>query len=131
MCAQSLKTITNIGHKEDTDKRVSKDMAHYLTRGINKGSKEETALRIQETKNITEEREIQITKSINNPKYIIWDSETDTSSGVHRPDLIIAHVLEVDDTHNYEKSLLSTHMFERYNCVQEFCLWLFKKGKCN
>ena len=86
-------------------------MAHYLTRGINKGSKEEITLRIEASKDKSDEKQMQITNSINNPKYIIYDFEPDTSSGVHKPNLCIVNVLEIDDTHNYEKSLVSSHIF--------------------
>jgi hypothetical protein len=123
VCSDS-KDINKHNHKEDTDTRVSKDMAHYLTRGINKGSKEEIEMRIEASKDKSDEKQLQITKSINNPKYIIYDFEADTSTGVHKPNLCIVNVLEIDDAHNYEKSLISSHIFEGYNCLQDFCLWL-------
>ena len=69
-------------------------------------------MRIEASKDKSDEKQLQITKSINNPKYIIYDFEADTSSGVHKPNLCIVNVLEIDDAHNREKSLISSHSFE-------------------
>ena len=37
-----------------------------------------------------------ITDSVIKQRYIIWDAETDTSSFVHKPNLIVVNVLEAD-----------------------------------
>ena len=57
--------------------------------------------------------------------------ETDTSSGIHKPNLCVAYVLEVDDDHDYDKSLIETKIFEGYNCCSDFCKWLLTKENAN
>ena len=61
-----------------------------------------------------------ITKSINNPRFIVWDVETDTHTGTHIPNLIIANVLQVASGHGYEDSLVEQKIFEGYNCCNVF-----------
>ena len=118
-------------HSEESDNRISKDMAHYLSRGICKGSDDEIKHKLGTwhgnkkdsgekkiiAKRIFEER---ITQEIKNQRYINYDFETDTSSGIHKPNLCIAQVLNVDDEHDYEKSLSETKVFEGYTCCKEF-----------
>ena len=104
-------------------------MAHYLRRGICKGSDEEIVLKINTSKNKSKIK--WITKSVRHPRYIIYDFETDTSSGIHRPNLCVAYVLEVDDDHDYNKSLTETKIFEGYNCCSDFCSWLLTKENAN
>ncbi len=113
-------------------------MAHYLSRGKCKGSYDEIQHKLDtwhgnkkdslekkiKAKKIFEER---ITREIQHPKYIIYDFETDTSSGIHKPNLCVAQVLNVDDEHDYEKSLSETKVFEGYTCCKNFCDWLFTK----
>jgi hypothetical protein len=79
-------------------------MAHYLRRGICKGSDEEIELKINNSESKSKFKIKWITKSVRNPRYIIYDFETDTSSGIHKPNLCVAYVLEVDDDHDYDKS---------------------------
>ena len=64
---------------------------------------------------------------MNNPRYIVWDAETDTSTLTHRPNLIKVDVLKVDEFHNYRNSLLYKKTFEGYNCCDDFCNWLFSE----
>ena len=72
-----------------------------------------------------------ITKSINNPRLIVWDAETDTHTGTHIPNLIIANVLQVASGHGYEDSLVEQKIFEGYNCRNDFGLWLFSDANAN
>jgi hypothetical protein len=44
-CCSESQDISKQKHKEDNDNRISKDMAHYLRRGICKGSDEEIQLK--------------------------------------------------------------------------------------
>ncbi len=127
-CCSDSTDINKPKHKEENDNRISKDMPHYLSRGICKGSSEEIKRKIETTKKPDEEA---IKQVINNPRYINYDFETDTSSGVHKPNLCIAQVLNVDDDHDYEKSLSETKIFEGYSCCKDFCDWLFTKESAN
>ena len=45
---------------------------------------------------------------INQPKYIIYDFETDTSSGIHLPNHVEIDILQIDkdQTHDYDKCLI-------------------------
>ena len=115
--------------KHECDNRVDKDMAHYLVRDICKGSKEEIAFRCKTAK--SESKRQLIKQTINNPRYIIYDFETDTSSGTHRPNLCMVNVLEVDETHSYEKSLIEQKTFYGYDCCKEFCEWLLTSENAN
>jgi hypothetical protein len=81
--------------------------------------------------NREQKKNAKIARSITNPRYIIWDSEADTSSGIHRPNLIVADILRVDDSHEYEKSFREKKIFEGYDCLKEFCLWLFSEENAN
>jgi len=120
-CCSESKDINKLRHNDDNDNRMAKDVAHYLSRGICKGSDDEIQHKLLnwhgkkykegdtdsinafiEAKAIYEKA---ITKQIKNPRYINYDFETDTSSGIHRPNLCIAQVLEIDDNHDYKKSL--------------------------
>ena len=52
-----------------------------------------------------DEKKFWAMKPIKNPKCIIYDFETDTSSGIHRPNLCVVNVLHVSDDHDYMMSL--------------------------
>ena len=94
-----------------------------MAAGILKGSKNEIQSCIlpnSSEKFIEKKRD-----EILHPRYIVYDIETDTSSGIHVPNLINVDVLKVHDTHEYEKSLLYKKSFEGYNCTVDFCQWLF------
>ena len=66
-----------------------------------------------------------ISMDVNSARYIIWDAETDTSTGVHLPNLIVVEVLEVDGDNDYIKSMKSRKIFRSYDCLRLFCEWLF------
>ena len=72
-----------------------------------------------------------ITDSVIKQRYIIWDAETDTSSLVHKPNLIVVNVLEADMFNSYDRSLINSLTFTGYNCCDEFCNWLFSKEIAN
>ena len=64
---------------------------------------------------------------INYPKYIIYDFETDTSSGIHLPNHVEIDILQIDkdQTHDYDKCLINKFGINGYDCNNEFCEWLF------
>ena len=66
---------------------------------------------------------------INQPKYIIYDFETDTNTGIHLPNHIETDILQIDkdNTHNYDKCLIDKFGINGYNCNNEFCELLFTK----
>jgi predicted alpha/beta-fold hydrolase len=116
-----------------------KDSAHYLQGDYLKGSQEEINVKFEnwlsrnqnaKAKKIERVREL-ITDSVNKQRYIIWDAETDTSTLIHQPNLIVVNVLETDATNNYDRSLVASLKFEGYNCCDEFCNWLFSKQNAN
>ena len=78
-----------------------------------------------------EDKKANIIASINNPRYIIYDFETDTHTNVHKTNLCIASVLKMSDDNDYDKSLESTVTFEGYDCCDKFCDWLFSKENSN
>ena len=54
----------------------------------------------------------QMIKEINNPRYIVYDFETDTSTNIHRPNLCEVSLLEVSDDHTYINSFKRSKSFE-------------------
>ena len=64
-CCSEAQDIQKPKHKEENDNRISKDMAHYLSCGICKGSEEEVQLKLK-AKNADEDK---IRQAINNPRY--------------------------------------------------------------
>ena len=81
---------TTIVKKKVVDKKTEfkmiKEMSHYLKRGFTKGSTEE----INETKE-------KYRKQITNPRYIIYDFETDTHTNIHKPNHVEVDVLQIDE----------------------------------
>ena len=111
-----------------------KDSAHYLKGDVLKGSKDEIEFKINSwlSKQPADTSDTKIeftTKSIRDTiihqRYIIWDAETDTSTNIHIPNLIIVVILEVSDDHNYENSKIDRKEFYGYNCCIDLCNWLF------
>ena len=43
----------------------------------------------------------------------------------------MVNVLEIDETHNYTKSLVEQKMFYGYDCLGEFCEWLLSPENAN
>ena len=93
---------TTVLKKKTVDKRTEfkmvKELGHYLSRGFTKGSQEE-----METYR-SEEGQQNVLK----PRYIIYDFETDTSSGIHKPNHVEVDILKIDDdlTHDYDNCLV-------------------------
>ena len=118
-CSES----TEDKHSKDArDKKFYKDAAHFLHADICKGSKEEV-----DSKN----GKLKIIDKIEHPTYIIYDFETDTHSNIHKTNLCIATKLKVRDDHSYEKSVIETKYFYGYDCLDEFCKWLFQPANSN
>ena len=88
-----------------------KDAAHYMKPDFTglKGSEAEIDYLVEQTPAVTDEANLRlaISNTVNSARYIIWDAETDTSTGVHLPNLIVVEVLEVDGDNDYSKSLKS------------------------
>ena len=99
-----------------------KEMSHYLKRGFTKGSTEEI--------NETNEK---YGKQITNPRYIIYDFETDTHTNIHKPNHVEVDVLQIDEnlTHNYQDCLTKSFGIPGYNCEDKFCDWLFTDEHIN
>ena len=57
------------------------------------------------------EMEKTISDSVIRQRYIIWDAETDTSSFIHLPNLIIVNVLETDQFNSYDRSSVESLKF--------------------
>ena len=90
---------------KDNKKTLPKDMAHYIKRGICKGSKEEMESKLATTKK-TEEA---INHEINNPRIISYDFETREDAeneNRHVPNLCRAQVMVVSNDHSVEKSFV-------------------------
>ena len=108
-----------------------KDAGHYLKRGICKGSKDEIVEKYEKSKNQTTKVLNKITEQMNNPRYIVYDFETDTSTNIHKPNLCEVSVLKVSDDHDFKKSFETSASFEGYDCLENFCNWLFQKANAN
>jgi hypothetical protein len=118
---------TNLSKKKKVDKRTEfkmvKELSHYLTKGFTKGSEEEIeAVKTEAAKN-----------KILQPRYIIYDFETDTHTNIHTPNHVEVDVLKIDEglTHNYESCLVESFGIPGYNCEAKFCDWLFNERNSN
>ena len=106
-----------------------KDSAHYLKRGVSKGSEAEIQMllnaRTGEDGSDVEasgKLEAELRDRINNPRYIIRDFETDTSGEVHVPNLSISQVLKVSGNGSFERSRVGEQVvFEGYDAYDQFC----------
>jgi G:T-mismatch repair DNA endonuclease (very short patch repair protein) len=120
-----------------------KDSSHYISRKPIEGSREEVEMKLEAwekrqtslqkapTKGDVKTMRKQIQNTINRPRYIVWDAETDTHTGTHKPNLIVVNVLQVAPSHEYSDSLLQEIIFEGYTCCDDFCKWLFSKENAN
>ena len=114
---------------ENKNKAIIKDIAHYLKAEFCKGSKRELAARLTNT--TSEKRAAHIRDLHNNPRYVIYDLETDTYTLTHKPNHCEVEILKTHNTHDYEKSIVGRKTFEGYGCEREFCEWLFQKENEN
>jgi hypothetical protein len=117
----------------------SKKQLIFMKKGILKGSREEIALRysnidkdydiidLDESEDeMGEESQDQgPTNRVENPRYIVYDIETDIHTLTHKQNYICAQVMVVKNDHSYEKSLIETVKFDGYNCMNDFFNWLF------
>jgi hypothetical protein len=94
-----------------------------------KGSKRELVARLINT--ASEERAAHIRDLHNNPRYVIYDLETDTHTLTHRPNHCEVEILKTHHTHDYEKSIVGRKTFEGYGCEPAFCEWLFQEENGN
>ena len=99
----------------DNDPRMLNELSHYLLRNYTKGSSSE----IDNTKNE------KVKDIIKNPKYIIYDFETDTLTDIHKPNHVEIDILKIDEGHTYESCLQKNFKINGYGCETEFCDWLF------
>jgi len=72
-------------------------------------------------------------KQIAEPGYIIYDIETDCNYKIegadtylHRPMRIEATKVKVRGTGSYEESFVRSFSFDGYNCIEQFCNFLFR-----
>ena len=100
-----------------------KDISHYLRAEYCKGSKAELSARLSQV--VSARTAAKVTQQIKNPKYIIYDFETDTHTDLHVPNHCEVAILQVDDTHVYAKSLKQWKTFSGYGCDALFCDRLF------
>ena len=96
--------ITRGRHSSDHDDATPDELSHYMHRCVLKGSEE---MRMKHE--LAEEKgtEWEGEQGIRCPRYIIFDFETDTHTGIHMPSHVEVAVLEVDpcETPDYEKCL--------------------------
>jgi len=101
--------------KTTSNTNIPKDVKHYLSGDYLKGS----------SKEINTKKSATAQDNIKHPRYIVFDFECDTSDDLHKPNHCEVDVLEVADNHDYKKSLIESKSFPGYDCVNEFCTWLF------
>ena len=114
-------------------KVIEKDCKNFMSSVVLKGSQHEINNKIfmSNKKNVDE-----IIEKIKNPKYIIFDFETDTNKKIDDIGAMLLHqvmhvevdVLEVSDNNKYEDSLIENKSFTGYDSLGEFCEWLFTKN---
>ena len=112
---QCITEIIKSHGDKGNDPRMLNELSHYLSSNYTKGSSDE----ICNTKN---EKAKDIIK---NPKYIIYDFETDTSTDIHKPNHVEIDVLKIDNEHSYESCLQENFKINGYGCETKFCDWLF------
>ena len=130
------------GKLRHADKMLD-ELPHTLISSFTKGSCEEIE---QRTRNVKNSDKTAKKRDIWNPRYIIYDFETDTSSDqvlkpnsddkyyeIHKPNHVEYDLLQIDEelTHDYENCLIKTSNFSGYNCADEFCEWLFTEDNYN
>ena len=125
-CNQNIKENIAKLSKVETGP-IYKDAGHYLQPDICKGSKEELKRKIDKCKNPSKNKIKKIIQQINNPRYIVYDFETDTHTNIHKPNLCEVTILNVSNDHDYRHSKGQQLSFEGYNCANDFCNWLFSE----
>ena len=121
VCGECVK---NKLRKEKNKGKMIKELSHYLNKKFTKGSKEE--LQQYEGKQKAIDKIVQ-------PKYIVYDFETDTHTDIHKPNHVEIDVLRIDSklTHNYEDCLIDSFGINGYGCEAKFCDWLFTEENKN
>jgi len=114
---------------ENKNKAIIKDIAHHLKAEFCKGIKHKLVARLTNT--TSEERAAHIRDLHNNPRYVIYDLETDTHTLTHKPNHCEVEILKTHHTHDYEKSIVGRKTFEGYGCEHAFCEWLFQEENEN
>ncbi len=113
----------------DNGKQIAKDCGRYMRGDTLHGSDEQ----IEERNNNTKRSKEEIEDEIKHPTYIIFDFETDTNQKLdeagdrflHTPNHAEVSIVKVADSHSYADSLIDTHSFPGYGCLDKFCKWLF------
>jgi hypothetical protein len=121
---------------KNNTKTIYKEIKNYMYGDCLKGSLEEINNLVATTKRTTEEA----TDKVKQPLYIVFDIETDTSTlrtpsnvsnrrnpnqYLHRPMHIEVDIIRPSENHEYEDSLIEKLSFPGYNCIDDFCRWLF------
>jgi hypothetical protein len=80
--------------------KIQKDSAHYIKREFCKGGEAEIQFRVEHAKEDVDKEWFRekFEDEINHPTYIVFDFETDTSTGVHLPNHVEYTKLKVDKT---------------------------------
>ena len=101
-----------------TQGMLLKDLSHYIERGFTMGSVGEIGENNQKLK-----RPKASVRKITNPRYVVFDFESDTHTNIHEPNHVEVDVLEIDEgqSHEYEKCLLKRFGFNGYDCCEKFC----------
>ena len=66
---------------------LCKDAGHFIKRAICEESDDEIAFKLFKCKDKSQYMKEQIIKETENPRYVVYDFETDTSTNIHRPSL--------------------------------------------
>jgi hypothetical protein len=125
--------MSRLHRKEKNKGKMKEELRQYLKRKFTKGSlgemEECEKMRGTEPEDIDRAMEKIREKQdkIRCPKYIIFDFETDTSSGIHKCNHVEVDVLQVDSkqTHDYENCLKESFGLNGYGYEEKFCDWLF------
>ena len=117
-CTEIMQMIRAEEHEDDP--RMLNEIAHYLKPDHTKGSRGE----------IAEAENKKRKEAIAYPRYIIYDFETDTSTGIHKPNHVEIDLLQIDKrrTHSYDSCLQESFNIGGYGCETKFCDWLFTQS---
>ena len=125
---------------QNKNKRIGKDLAHYLHKEAMKGGQDEVEKKLQQEIDklkedddsdydndvYIENRREALTNQVEKHRYVIYDFEADVHTLTHHPNHVEADVLQVDkDNNTYEDCLTNTFRHNGYDAVDKFCDWLF------
>ena len=136
LCSMTSKYEDEDIKTKNNTKTIYKESNNYMYGECLKGSLEEINKLAATTQRTIE----QATDKVKHPLYIVFDIETDTSTlrtthnasnrknpnqYLHRPMHIEVDIIRPSENHEYEDSLIEKLTFPGYNCIDDFCRWLF------